>query len=214
MLTAPTYSGKSTLLMALLRLAPITNGSVTVNDFDVAALSGNAVRSLYNIIPQAPVFLPGNVRANLDPTSTHDDEKLTSILRSLHLWDVLACRGGLDADMDNTPLSQGQKQLFCIGRALVCNGDKRILLLDESTSSMDVQSERVAMRFISENFSGHTVVVIAHRLETIMGFDKIAVMDSGGLVEYDTPGNLLRREDGAFRMLWAHGVEHDSHSTM
>lgn len=124
--------------MSLLRLVPVTNGCILVNDYDVSGIASNVVRSLYNVIPQTSVLFPGTIRANFDPFSTHSDTDLASTLQRLDLWDIISLRGGLDADMDSTPLSQGQKQVFCIGRSLVTNGKRKILILDESTSSMDI----------------------------------------------------------------------------
>jgi ABC-type multidrug transport system fused ATPase/permease subunit len=188
--------------MGLLRLAPITEGTILVNDLDLAPLKSDAVRSIFNVTPQQPILNSGSIRSNLDPSTSCTDEFLQSILIELGIWDVMFAQRGLDADFEAAPMSQGQKQLFCIARSVCCNGNKRILLLDESTSSMDTDTERTAMAFITKHFRHHTVIAIAHRLETIRDFDRIAVMERGKLVECDTPHVLLEKAEGAFKALW------------
>jgi ABC-type multidrug transport system fused ATPase/permease subunit len=188
--------------MGLLRLAPITEGTILVNDLNLSHLKSDAVRSIFNVIPQQPILQSGSIRSNLDPSTACSDEMLQSVLIELGLWDVILAQHGLDADIEAAPMSQGQKQLFCIARSLCCNGNKRILLLDESTSSMDTETERTAMAFIAKHFRHHTVIAIAHRLETIQDFDRIAVMKGGKLVECDAPSVLLEKAEGAFRALW------------
>lgn len=196
--------------MAMLRLAPITKGTVLVDGFDLSSLSSDAVRSFYNVVPQASVILPGSVRANLDPNNAHDRNYLHSLLAEVGLLDLIISRGGLDVGIDAVGLSQGQKQLFCIVRSFTCNDNKKILLLDESTSSMDSQTEAIAMDFIRNHFAFHTLVAIAHRLETIKNFDVIVVLDEGMLVEYGTPDALLARDGGYFRRLWAQRAGHNA----
>lgn len=157
---------------------------------------------MFNVVPQTPVLMPGSVRKNLDPAGAHRDDELSVILDKVGLLEVIRSRGDLDVDMDSLALSQGQQQLFCIARAFLCNGKKEILLLDECTSSMDHHSEQIAMDFVRTQFSGHTVMAVAHRLDTIRSFDLILVMEAGNLVECGAPDDLLAREEGAFRDLW------------
>jgi ABC-type multidrug transport system fused ATPase/permease subunit len=96
-------------------------------------------------------------------------------------------------------LSQGQRQLLCLARAIISR--PKVMLLDEATSAVDMSTDALIQRSIREEFSDSTLIVIAHRLSTIADFDKILVMDAGSVKEFDTPGNLMEKEDGAFRSL-------------
>lgn len=138
----------------------------------------------------------------MDTLGIHSDSSITSILQKLDLWDVIASRGGLDADIGITPFGQGQKQLLCIARSLLSNGDRKILLLDEFTSSLDKKIEHRVMRLVESEYKGLTVVAVAHRLDTIMEFDKVMILDKGEVVEHGIPRQLLEIEGGSFRALW------------
>jgi len=105
----------------------------------------------------------------------------------------VSSNGGLESDMDALSLSPGQRQLFCLATAILRKG--KVLVLDEATSSVDGETEEVMQRLIEEEFRDSTVITVAHRLETIMTCDLIAVMDRGRIVEYGTPRELLQRKD-------------------
>jgi len=115
---------------------------------------------------------------------------------------MLAPRGGLDAEIDATPFALGQKQLLCIARSLLSNIDRKIMLFDEFTSSFDREMEDRVMQLMQTECKGLTVVAVAHRLDTIMGFDKVMILERGEMVEYGTPQELLEIENGSFRALW------------
>jgi ATP-binding cassette subfamily C (CFTR/MRP) protein 1 len=104
---------------------------------------------------------------------THSDLSITSVLCKLDLWDVVASRGGFHADIDATPFGQGQKQLLCIARSLLNNGDRKILLLDEFSSSLDKEMEQKVIQLVKTEYKRLTVMAVAHRLDTIMGFNKV-----------------------------------------
>jgi ATP-binding cassette subfamily C (CFTR/MRP) protein 1 len=195
-------SGKSSSILSLLRMLPIVEGSILLDDVDICQISSFVVRSAFNVVPQTPLLFPGSIRTNLDPTGIHSDSSITSILQKLNLWDIVASRGGLDADIDATPFGQGQKQLLYIARSLLSNGDRKILLFDESTSSLDKEMEQMVMQLVEAEYKGLTVVAVAHRLDTIIGFDKVMVLEGGELVEHGSPQQLLEIEGGSFRALW------------
>jgi len=104
--------------------------------------------------------------------------------------------------MSSIPLSTGQKQLFCLARALLVKHTSSILLLDEATSNVDSHTDALMQEIIKEEFQAHTVLGVAHKLDTVMGFDAVAVLDSGRLVEFGPPHELRGREGGVFRRLW------------
>jgi ABC-type bacteriocin/lantibiotic exporter with double-glycine peptidase domain len=128
------------------------------------------------------------------------NDSIIAAMTKVKLWDILKARGGLDADMTKQPLSQGQQQLFCLGCASL-RTDRKILVLDEATSSMDVETDNKIQDLLRGEFRDHTVITVAHRLETILNSDKVAVLDRGRLVEVGEPKVLLE-QDSAFKRLY------------
>lgn len=144
------------------------------------------IRSRIVTIPQEPFILSGTVRLNADRTSTVNDDTIVTALTKVGLWDILSARGGLDADVSANPLSQGQQQIFCLARAML-KSNAKILVLDEATSNIDAETDRIMQRIIREEFRDFTVLTVAHRMDTIMDSDRIAVLDGGRLVEFKEP---------------------------
>jgi ABC-type multidrug transport system fused ATPase/permease subunit/effector-binding domain-containing protein len=207
-----TGSGKSSLLLALFRLVELeSGGSITIDDVDVRSVSLQTLRRSVSIIPQDPVLFSGTLRYNLDATgkaSTRNmwaaieaaSPELAALFRSTPAGlDTFISEGGKN-------LSSGQRQLICLARALL-RGSK-ILVMDEATSSVDSQTDAKVQQTIRREFvnKGVTVLTVAHRLNTILGYDKIAVFGAGELVEYGSPKELLSKRNGEFRRL----VEQDS----
>ncbi|TMW55715.1 hypothetical protein Poli38472_010597 [Pythium oligandrum] len=197
-----TGSGKSTLMNALFRTVELAQGSIRIDDVDIASISLHALRSKLTIIPQDPVLFSGTLRDNLDPFNDKTDEELFGVLRKVHLMDDVSKWGaGLSHQVtekgDN--LSVGQRQLICIARALL--RDSRIIVLDEATANVDQELDRLIQVAVKENFVGRTSLTIAHRLETIADSDRILVMDHGVVAEYDSPSNLLVKPNGIFASL-------------
>lgn len=195
------FSGKSSLILALSRLLDIQSGSITIDSQDLSLIPRQVVRSRLTALPQDAIKLRGTVRHNLDPQSTiQADQPLESVLRKTSIWETIALRGGLDADMDELGLSAGQLQLFCLARALLSRG--AVVLLDEATSSVDLKTDEEVRRVIREEMEGRTVVEVAHRLEVVRECDLVVVMGEGKVVEVGHPAALLRRDGGAFKALW------------
>ena len=188
-------SGKSLLLATLLRLLDLTPGSGTifVDGVDIQVLPRELIRERIVAIPQDPFMLNGTVRLNMDPHGKVPDDLIIDALSKLRLWPIIQSRGGLNADVNAQPLSQGQQQLFCLGRAMLRKGMK-VPVLDEATSNVDKETDQVIQKIIREEFSGQTIITVAHRVDTIMDSDSTAVLDSSRLVEFDTPSALLERE--------------------
>lgn len=170
----------------------ISHGTIFVDNLDVLNIHRQSVRMCFNIIPQDPYFLHGTVRLNLDPYDTASTSQILSALHRAGLWDVIEANGGLEANMNSDLYSHGQIQLFCLVRAMLCPG--KILILDEATSSVDIETDRLMQRIIREDFVGHTIIAIAHRVSTICDFDRVVVLDKGKVIECDSPTNLLSRE--------------------
>ncbi|KAK7736159.1 hypothetical protein SLS53_007187 [Cytospora paraplurivora] len=204
-----TGSGKTSLLLALLRLLDTPSGTIQVDNIDLSSHPRKAIRPHLITLPQDPVKLPGTVRTNLDPhgvfNSPSGDTDLIAALGKVFLWDdVISPRGGLDADFSELGLSHGQEQLFGLARALLQKDKGSIVLLDEATSSVDYETDRRVQEVIREGLARHTVLAVAHRLDTIQDYDLVVVMDRGRIVEKGDPRELREREGSAFRRLLVH----------
>lgn len=193
-------SGKSSLTMTLFRMLELSpSSSIIVDGIDIATIPRQAVRSRFNAIPQDPFFMRGSIRLNASPETTHDDTTIVSALRKVHLWPIIETKGGLDADLDAEFFSHGQRQLFCLARALL--RESQVVVLDEVSSSIDVTTDKLMQQVIREEFAGKTIIAVAHRLDTILDFDRIAVLRDGRIVEFDEPAVLLENR-GAFWELY------------
>jgi len=201
-----TGAGKSSILLAVFRMAP-TTGVIEIGGLDVAAedtpVPRRLVRARLGMIPQDSYLFSGTIRSNLDVEGTYSDEALARALKLAHLDGMVAqLEGGLDAEVkekgDN--FSAGQVQLLCLARVLL--KDPTIVFMDEATASVDLKTDALVQQTIREALSECTIVTIAHRLATIIDFDKIAVLDAGKVAEFGPPHELLRKgADGALSRL-------------
>ncbi|KAB2572662.1 ABC transporter C family member 3 [Lasiodiplodia theobromae] len=191
-----TGAGKSSITSALFRLVnPLAAGQIAIDGVDIARVPLQTLRSRLSIIPQDPTLFAGTVRSNLDPFAQHDD---------LHLWRALR-QAGLAAttrlddavDEEGANFSAGQRQMLALARALV--RDSRIVVCDEATSSVDLETDARIQRAMQDAFRGKTVVTIAHRLRTVLGYDRVCVMDKGAIAELGSPLELWARQGGIFR---------------
>jgi len=197
-----TGSGKSTLLISLLRIVEPCNGQVTIDGLDVSALGLHDLRNKIAIIPQEPVMFVGTIRSNLDPFNKCTDDEIWKALDAVFLGDKLRqSPSKLDTAVSENgkSVSQGQRQLLCIARAILSKA--KVLVLDEATASLDAQTDLMIQEAIKKNFGELTMLTIAHRLNTIIESDRVLVMDAGRLVEFDEPTELLKNKDGIFRSL-------------
>lgn len=195
-----------------------TTGLVKIDGLKTETINLQALRSAVTIIPQDPVLLSGSLRFNLDPFGDHDDAKLNDALQASGLGATRATSttGGGSASGSATPLrltldssisagggnlSQGQRQLVALARALV-RGSK-VLILDEATASVDFETDALIQRSIRNLNKDTTVLTVAHRLETVLDYDKIMVLGGGKLLEFDSPKVLKEREGSYFAKLVA-----------
>lgn len=174
-------------------------------------------------------------RNNIDPFTAATDGECQAVLEVVGLWAMVSERGGLAAGLTVDTLSHGQKQLFSLARAVLrrrvrarelpgevgdsylanssastrraggAAGSGGVLLLDEFTSSVDVETEKKMHEIITDEFGGYTVVMISHRLDMVMGFDRVLVMDQGSVVEEGSPNGLISGTSGRFKQLWMAG---------
>lgn len=206
-----TGAGKSSLMIALFRICDFDSGCVRVDGLDIQRIKLHDLRRGLAIIPQDPVLYSGTLRDNVDPFHEHSDEAIWTTLRHVHLSQTVADKwgaAGLDFRVaeggDN--LSVGQRQLLCICRALL-KGSK-IVVLDEATASVDTATDELIQATIREAFADKTVMVIAHRIETIMHCDKIVVMDAGRVAEFASPAELMGNPRSIFSSLVHRSAAH------
>lgn len=207
-----TGAGKSSIMNALYRLSELSSGKVEIDNVDISAIGLNDLRSKLSIIPQDPVLFNGTIRSNIDPFGQRDDAQLWDALRRSWLveeGDAARLKaGGVDNNMvkfhldqhvdeDGSNFSLGERQLLALARALVRMS--RILILDEATSSVDYETDAKIQSTIVQEFAHCTILCIAHRLRTILNYDKIMVLDAGSIVEFDTPYRLYIKDGGVFR---------------
>jgi ABC-type multidrug transport system fused ATPase/permease subunit len=209
-----TGAGKSTLITALFRTTEPAGGSVEIDGIDIDQLGLFDLRRRLSIIPQVPQLFMGTVRYNLDPFGEHTDDEIWNVLTMVSLKPFIAesLDKGLDSMVEENGgnFSVGQRQLLSMARCLLL--DSHILLLDEATASLDVQSDALLQRMIRQHFKERTVLTIAHRLVTIIDCDRVMVLDKGRIVEFDSPKNLLLNRDGIFYgMVQATGPATASH---
>ncbi|KAI9640923.1 hypothetical protein NHQ30_010764 [Ciborinia camelliae] len=201
--TNSSRSGKSSLILCLLQMLDVQSGSIKIDNIDLASLPRESVRTSLNTISQDAVLIEGTIRLNLDPSSAVSDDTIIAALKKVQLWDLIQKQGSLDARSTDVHLSHGQRQLFCLARALIRKG--KILLLDEATSSIDSETAKVMQELIREEFKDCTIISVDHTLDNIIGFDRIAFFDTGVLMEFDTPAELMGKASG-FKALYDRGT--------
>ena len=194
-----TGAGKSSLTLALFRLIEPVEGHIYIDGLNISQLGLYDLRSRLTIIPQDPVLFTGTLRLNLDPFEKHSDSDLWKALELSHLKHfVESLEEGLSHSVseggDN--LSMGQKQLICLARALLRKS--KVIVLDEATAAVDIDTDQLIQQTIRHEFSDCTIVTIAHRLNTILDYDRVLVMSSGQIVEYDSPSALLSDQNSIF----------------
>ncbi|KAL1410097.1 hypothetical protein Q8F55_004100 [Vanrija albida] len=206
-----TGAGKTSITVALYRLAELTSGKITIDDVDISSLGLQTLRSHIAIIPQDPVLFSGTLRSNLDPFDLYEDERLYDALKRACLIDEsghdgadpAAARAGrftLDMAIDDegSNLSIGERSLVSLARALV--KDSRIVVLDEATAAVDLETDAKIQETIRREFGSKTLLCIAHRLRTIISWDRILVMNAGEIEDFGTPLDLFDA-GGLFRTL-------------
>jgi len=203
-----TGAGKSSMMVALFRIVEPSEGTIFIDGIDITTIGLQDLRSKLSIIPQEPTLFIGTVRYNLDPFSDQDDNKIWDALRMVNLDSAISSLPNkLEEQVSENGgnFSVGERQLICLARALLRKS--KILLMDEATASVDLNTDTLIQKMVRENFKDFTVLTIAHRLNTIMDSTKVMVLDKGQIVQYDSPARLLDH-DGIFSsMVDANGSE-------
>ncbi|NXD89548.1 MRP2 protein, partial [Chaetorhynchus papuensis] len=190
-----TGAGKSSLTNCLFRVLEAAGGKIIIDEVDIATIGLHDLRKNLTIIPQDPVLFTGSLRMNLDPFDQYSDEEVWKALELAHLKTYvqglpegllhLVSEGGEN-------LSVGQRQLVCLARALLRKA--KILILDEATAAVDLETDHLIQTTIRREFADCTVLTIAHRLHTIMDSNRVMVLQAGQIVEFDSPEELLMKE--------------------
>ncbi|XP_075738556.1 ATP-binding cassette sub-family C member 3 isoform X2 [Rhipicephalus microplus] len=197
-----TGAGKSSLTLSLFRLIEAAGGAICIDGMDISYLGLYDLRSKLTIIPQDPVLFSGTLRSNLDPFDSMKDDELWRALEHSHLKEYVA---GLEKGLEHIiteggeNISVGQRQLVCLARALLRKS--RILILDEATAAVDMETDDLIQATIRREFADCTIITIAHRLNTVLDYDRIMVLDRGQIVEFDAPRDLLKQETSVFYQL-------------
>ncbi|XP_070201853.1 multidrug resistance-associated protein 1-like [Littorina saxatilis] len=194
-----TGAGKSSMTVGLFRLIESATGSIVIDRHTIDNMGLHDLRSRLTILPQDPVLFSGSLRMNLDPFDQYSDNQIWTALEHAHLKKfVQDNRAKLmyEVGEGGSNLSVGQRQLVCLARSLLRK--TKILVLDEATAAVDMETDDLIQQTIRTEFKDSTVVTIAHRLNTIMDYDKIMVLDQGEIKEYDAPKKLLENKNSAF----------------
>ncbi|XP_040192032.1 multidrug resistance-associated protein 4 [Rana temporaria] len=196
-----TGAGKSSLISALFRLAE-PEGKIWIDKILTSEIGLHDLRQKMSIIPQEPVLFTGTMRKNLDPFDEHTDEELWDALEEVQLKEAIEeLPGKIETQLaeSGSNFSVGQRQLVCLARAILRKN--RILIIDEATANVDPRTDELIQKTIREKFAECTVLTIAHRLNTIIDSDKIMVLDSGRVKEFDEPYNLLQNKESLFHKM-------------
>lgn len=205
-----TGAGKSTIITAFFRFLDPEEGFIKIDDVDITSIGLKDLRSAITIIPQDPTLFTGTIRSNLDPFEQYADDE---IFRALTRVNLIGSEETAESpaqtenankflNLDNevteggSNLSQGQRQLMCLARSLLKS--PKVILLDEATASIDYASDQKIQHTIRDEFAGSTILTIAHRLRSIIDYDKILVMNAGRVVEYDDPYTLIADKSSLF----------------
>ncbi|KAI8387430.1 P-loop containing nucleoside triphosphate hydrolase protein [Blakeslea trispora] len=225
-----TGSGKSTLALSFFRFVEASRGSIVIDGIDIKDLGTEDLRSNLTIIPQDPTLFSGTLRSNMDPFDQFQDEDIFAALRRVHLLpsdeepsstDTITSESTLNEvnanvfkNLDHSVseggrnFSQGQRQLLCLARALLKRS--KLVFMDEATASVDFETDKAIQKTISTEFADSTILCIAHRLHTVIEYDRILVLDQGQIVEFDSPLTLISDTESVFYKMCRNSGEFES----
>ncbi|NXS94769.1 MRP1 protein, partial [Jacana jacana] len=201
-ITGRTGAGKSTLAVGLLRLVEAAEGAILIDGLDIAQLGLHDLRTKITVIPQDPVLFSGSLRMNLDPLNQCTDADIWTALELTQLKNFVADLPDqleYECTDQGENLSTGQKQLVCLARALLRKA--KILVLDEATAAVDLETDLQIQSTLRTHFKDSTVLTIAHRINTVMDCDRILVLDNGRIAEFDTLENLIAQKGLFYRLM-------------
>ncbi|KAI0066796.1 multidrug resistance-associated ABC transporter [Artomyces pyxidatus] len=208
-----TGSGKSTLALSFFRFVEATEGTIRVDGIDISKVGLTDLRSKLTIIPQDPTILSGTLRSTLDVFNEYEDSEIYEALRRVHLIpsedtveeDDEGVNVNVFRDLDSSVseggenFSTGEKQLLCMARAILKRS--RVLVMDEATASVDYATDELISKTIRHEFADSTILTIAHRLRTVIDYNRVMLLDEGRIVEFDSPATLLSDSNSKFYAL-------------
>uniref|UniRef100_A0A8D2LSN2 Multidrug resistance-associated protein 1 n=1 Tax=Varanus komodoensis TaxID=61221 RepID=A0A8D2LSN2_VARKO len=196
-----TGAGKSSLTLGLFRINEAAEGEILIDGINIAKIGLHDLRFKVTIIPQDPILFSGSLRMNLDPFDQYSDEEVWRSLELSHLKSfvtTLPNKLNHECAEGGENLSVGQRQLVCLARALLRKS--KILVLDEATAAVDLETDNLIQSTIRTQFEGCTVLTIAHRLNTVMDYARVIVLDRGGIVECGSPAALIQKKGMFYSM--------------
>ncbi|XP_073159954.1 multidrug resistance-associated protein 1-like isoform X3 [Lepidochelys kempii] len=209
-----TGAGKSTLTNCLFRIIERDGGKIIIDGIDISTIGLHDLRGNLNIIPQDPVLFSGTLQSNLDPFGKYSDHELWEAVELCDLKNFVQSLPKKllhEISEGGENLSVGQRQLVCLARALLRK--TKILILDEATASVDMETDNLVQSTIRREFHNCTVLTVAHRLHTIMDSERVLVLGSGRIIEFDTPHNLLLQQGVFSKMVAEAGITQDTNNS-
>jgi ATP-binding cassette subfamily C (CFTR/MRP) protein 1 len=206
-----TGSGKSTIILGLFRLVEADKGGIFINNLDIQKIPLKELRRNLGIVPQEPKIFSGTLKFNLDPLNNYTDYEINNAINEVGLFKLMEENGrdisqkfDLELKENGGNLSLGEKQLICLARIFLRKN--KIVIMDEATSNIDNKTDIIIQNAVDKIFKDSTLIIIAHKIPDLNKYDKIMVLDDGELIEFDTPNNLLKNNNGIFRQLYDYNI--------
>ena len=200
-----TGAGKSSIMQVLFRLVNPTKGFIYIDGQDIMQAGLHDIRKQMSVIPQSAMLFISSLKDNLDPFHEHSDEEITKVLHKVRLGVLLEqLPEGLNSQINSKglSLSAGQKQLVCLARAILRKN--KIVMIDEATANVDSETDEFIQSQLMKRFKHSTLIIIAHRLRTIIESDWIIVMDEGATKEEGHPRDLVKKPNSQFLSMINH----------
>ena len=206
-----TGSGKSTIILSLFRMLETSKGKILINKRNIRDIPLKILRRNLGIVPQEPKIFSGSLKFNLDPLRKYSDFEINNAIREVGLFKLMKENGrdirkklNMKLKENGGNLSLGEKQLICLARIFLRKN--KIVVMDEATSNIDNKTDNLIQNAVDKIFKNSTLITIAHKIPDLNKYNRIMVLDSGHLVEFDTPENLLKNDKSIFKELYENNL--------